>query len=262
MIDVMVWVLNESEAKHGDRLVLLALAEYAHKDGTKAFPRIEELRHRARLSERQTQESLRNLEAKGAISQTDTTRGGVKVYRVHMDEHAAKLKGVRNPRGAKSAGADSRTKGVQNDVGRGAESRGALIKEPSEPSKEPSPGAAKPSRTDAPLSHLLADLIARNDPDGSRPTPGKGWADAERLLQSKDGRSPEQIEMVIRWCMDDHFEQSNILSMPKLRKRYRELLSKATKGQPNRKPGSAASKADDDIRRLAELSKRLKEEGR
>jgi hypothetical protein len=91
VIDVMVWVLNRSEAKHGDRLVLLALAEYAHKDGSKAFPKIEELAHRTKLSERQVTNSLKYLRAHGAIRLDGTTRGGVKVWTVLMSAEAARL---------------------------------------------------------------------------------------------------------------------------------------------------------------------------
>lgn len=254
--NVFSWVLDNSEAKHGDRLVLLVLAEHAHRDGSKAFPGVPTIAHEARLSERQVTASLGKLEKVGAIQHTDTTRGGVKAYRVLMTDDAANLRGVKDSQGAES-GAD----GVKDPTQGGEKSASAHIKEPPANHQGNHARRSAPSREEAPLSHLLADLIARNDPDGSRPEPGKTWADAERLLQTKDGRSPAQIELVVRWCMDDHFEQSNVLSMPKLRKRYRQLLSKTTKA-PNRKPGSAASKADHDIRRYAELAEQLKKEGR
>ena len=38
-----------------------------------------------------------------------------------------------------------------------------------------------------------------------------------------DGRTPERIEAVIRWCREDAFWQSNILSTTKLRKHFDRL---------------------------------------
>jgi hypothetical protein len=93
---------------------------------------------------------------------------------------------------------------------------------------------------------LLADLIAANDPDGNRPEVGERWAEAEDRLQRLDGRTPTQIETVIRWVQADHFWQHNVLSMPKLREKYRQLLGKALTEHPERGP-TASAKADADI---------------
>jgi hypothetical protein len=38
-----------------------------------------------------------------------------------------------------------------------------------------------------------------------------------------DGWSPERIETIIRWSQANEFWQSNILSMPKLRKQFDQL---------------------------------------
>lgn len=102
----MVWVLDKSEARLGARLVLLTLAEYAHDDGTKAFPSVETISRKARLSERGTQDALRKLEADGMIRKTGTTRHGTSIYTVVMDEP-----GVQNPHPRSPA-----QEGVQNDA--------------------------------------------------------------------------------------------------------------------------------------------------
>lgn len=81
------------------------------------------------------------------------------------------------------------------------------------------------------LSELLADLIAANDPNGKRPSVTKRWLDAERLLITRDGRDPEQVEALIRWCQADEFERSNVLSMPKLRTRFTGLWQKAQRSK-------------------------------
>lgn len=129
------------------------------------------------------------------------------------------------------------------------------------PKRKAKPRRGAPGSDEAPLSHLLADLIAANDPDGSRPTVSKRWAEAEDRLQRLDGRSAQQIEVVIRWVQADEFWRSNVLSMHKLREKYPALVQKALSERPQR-GGKAASKADADVKRLLELQRQLKEEGR
>lgn len=87
----MSWVFKESKAKLGARCVLLALADYAHDDGSRAFPSIEVLSKKARLGERQTQRVLRDLERGGAIEFTGTTGAGTKIWKVLMTPEAALL---------------------------------------------------------------------------------------------------------------------------------------------------------------------------
>lgn len=83
-LPVMVWVLRNSEERLGRRLVLLALAEFAHDDGTKAFPALATIAARARLSESQTRSCLRELEEAGSIEHTGDTSKGVRIYSVLM----------------------------------------------------------------------------------------------------------------------------------------------------------------------------------
>lgn len=102
------------------------------------------------------------------------------------------------------------------------------------------------SRDDAPLSHLLADLVAFNG--SKRPTIGKGWLDAERLLLERDGRDPGEAERLIRWCQSDEFWRGNVLSMPKFREQYDRLrLQAQRKGGHN---GGGESKV---ARRIREI---------
>lgn len=123
------------------------------------------------------------------------------------------------------------------------------------------PGRGAPGAGQAPLSHLLADLIAANDPDGKRPNVTKRWGEAEDRLQRLDGRAPAQIEVVIRWVQADEFWRSNVLSMPKLREKYDALVQKATTESPER-GGKPAARADADIQELREARERLEREGR
>lgn len=89
----MSWVFKNSEARLGARLVLIGLADYAQDDGSRAYPSIEKLAEKARLSPRQTQRALRDLESAGAIKLMGTSQRGTKVWQVVMTEAAAKLRG-------------------------------------------------------------------------------------------------------------------------------------------------------------------------
>jgi hypothetical protein len=60
-------VLQESASRLGDRLVLLAIANHAKADGSDAWPGIAQLATEARLSERQVQRALRNLQDLGEL---------------------------------------------------------------------------------------------------------------------------------------------------------------------------------------------------
>lgn len=83
-IYVLSHVLKHSEARLGARLTLIALAEFAHDDGTKAFPSTATLVERTRLSKTGVKDALRKLREDGEIEQTGTTRGGVNIYRIIM----------------------------------------------------------------------------------------------------------------------------------------------------------------------------------
>jgi hypothetical protein len=102
---------------------------------------------------------------------------------------------------------------------------------------------------DAPLSDLLASLVAENT--GKAPTISKAWIDAERLMLGKDGRGPEEAERLIRWTARDEFWRANVLSMPKFREKYDQLLLTA-------KRGKTSSAGMDNARRLAERAKELR----
>lgn len=80
----LVWVLDHSEARLGQRLVLLGLAEYAHDDGSNAFPSVAMLARKARLSERATQTALRELERDGRICACGVSSFGTRIWRVIM----------------------------------------------------------------------------------------------------------------------------------------------------------------------------------
>jgi hypothetical protein len=63
----------------------------------------------------------------------------------------------------------------------------------------------------------------------------KTWAGHFDRMMRLDGRTPTQIEAVLRWVLNDPFWQSNVLSPRKLRERFDQLeicmrRSRAAKG--------------------------------
>jgi hypothetical protein len=83
----------ESNIEPNDKLVLLAMADYAADNGTQIFPSIETLVHKTSLSERTVQRSLRDLEAQELIvvvANAGGGRGKATNYMINVD----KLKGV------------------------------------------------------------------------------------------------------------------------------------------------------------------------
>lgn len=84
-------------------------------------------------------------------------------------------------------------------------------------------GKDKPGfRTDVDdLCELLANLIVENG--SKRPNVSDKWRRECRLLIDRDERTPDHIEIIIRWCQEDSFWNRNILSMDKLRKQFDRL---------------------------------------
>jgi hypothetical protein len=96
-LKAMIWVFDNSPSTLGARLVLLALAEFAHDDGRNAFPNVDTLCGRTRMSRKGVQAALRRLEADGAIAVQGRTRSGTFVYRIVMAQGGE----VTTPQGAK-----------------------------------------------------------------------------------------------------------------------------------------------------------------
>lgn len=88
---------------------------------------------------------------------------------------------------------------------------------------------------DLKLVQLLIDLMIANNPDSSTikhltTERQEEWIRQCRLLRERDGKTPEQIEAIIRFSQADSFWKGNILSMPKLREKWDQLWMKAQKG--------------------------------
>src|SRR5690606_34671307 len=63
----MTWVLTYSEARLGDRLVLLSIANHANSYGDEAWPSIDTLAEESRMSARQVQRAIQRLQKTGEL---------------------------------------------------------------------------------------------------------------------------------------------------------------------------------------------------
>ena len=71
---------------------------------------------------------------------------------------------------------------------------------------------------------LLIGLIQQNNPDWQMRGSKDNWAEHINKLHRIDGRSYEQIEMMIKWVQSDSFWSQNILSTYKLREKFNDLI--------------------------------------
>ena len=113
--------------------------------------------------------------------------------------------------------------------------------------------------TDAPLSHLLADLVAENDPDGKRPKVTRAWAVEEDRMLRLDGRKPEEAKRLLEWVhRKSTFWRKNILSMPTFRERYGQLYLDAV-SESEKKRGRDPAPGMTQAEQRAEQIKRKRE---
>ena len=130
----MSWVLKNSEARLGQRLVLLVLADHAKEDGSSSWPSIATIASEARLSESQVKRCLRELLGSKSIVKTGISKHGTHIYEVAMDEEARKAS-IDARRGAQIA-----PQGGANTTGEGGANttEGGRILRPEPSLKQPS----------------------------------------------------------------------------------------------------------------------------
>lgn len=72
------------------------------------------------------------------------------------------------------------------------------------------------------LGEVLLESILQRKPDFRRPNL-KHWARQMQALLETDGRTPQRVEAVIRWCRSDPFWSVNVLTPASLRKQFDRL---------------------------------------
>jgi hypothetical protein len=231
-IEVMSWVLNNSQVRGTEKLILIGLANHADADGHNAYPSVARLARYANVSERAVQQSLRNLEEGGHIYR-HFNEGGSAQQRADRrpNKYTVRMRGVQSS----SPRTDD---GVQSSAQRGEVQRTNGVQPTSpetslEPSIEPSlknvlsPDAQR-------LANLLADKIAENG--YKRPTVTQEWVRCMDRTIRIDGREPEQLEKAIEWVTGHDFWSMNVRSPQKLREHYDRLRAEASRTQKKSEP--------------------------
>jgi hypothetical protein len=86
----MSWVWQHSTAEGIERLVLLAIADQAGDDGAQAWPSVQRLASKTRVSVRTVQRAIRALEARGELAvQVNAGMRGANLYTVLIDPRHA-----------------------------------------------------------------------------------------------------------------------------------------------------------------------------
>lgn len=75
----VTWVLEQSKARLGSRLVLLSIASHANREGKQSYPSVKTICLESRLSRREVQYALRDLEESGEL-RTMPARGSSNRY--------------------------------------------------------------------------------------------------------------------------------------------------------------------------------------
>ena len=84
------------------------------------------------------------------------------------------------------------------------------------------------------LCKILADMIEANG--SKRPSVGRGWTEAARLMLDRDNRPYDEAAALVAWAQTDSFWKPNIQSMPKFRDKYDTLRLQRENQKPAEKP--------------------------
>jgi hypothetical protein len=247
------WVWENSRSANSSRLVLLAIAYRASRDGS-AKMSIPELAQTTKLGERTVQRAVDELVRLGEL-QAERSSGGhhPSNYQVIMSRgvNPAPLEDARGVNPAPPAPGvpilhPVNPAPLEPDIPQARPPRGVnpapLENDPLEVVTTGRSKAQVKDVSEVPLrddvQRLCAHLADRIEDNGSkRPAVTAKWRQAARLMLDKDGRTEEQVTAAINWCQNDEFWRSNILSMPKLREKYDQLrlqASRATARKPSR----------------------------
>lgn len=79
-VQAMAWVFDHSESTLGARLVLLAIANHADKEGRNSWASVRQLAEEARLSERKVQYALRALTKAGEIRSAGRSKARTNIF--------------------------------------------------------------------------------------------------------------------------------------------------------------------------------------
>ena len=210
----------------GRKIVLLALADMADKDGS-CWPSRELLAELTALSAASVSKHLKDLIDSGIVEQTRRRQKSA-TYRVirgallaaqDVQNQDVKEQDIENLdiENLNDSENDVKTSGIQTSL-KGNPQEPPLSSE--KPAEAENPEARK-------LCERLAELMTAN---GCKPpTITTKWLTSARLLLTKDGRDFADALAVLDWCQADDFWQDNIHSLPTFREQFDKLRGKAHK---------------------------------
>lgn len=194
-VEATTWVLRHSRAKGGIRLVLLALADHAHRDGTRAWPSVQTLADEANVSPRTAQRALRWGVEHGEIDHTGTGRNGVLVYSF--------------PALAGGDKCDTPLR-VTNATSRGDTGVTRTIKEPEEPSSSRSTTTTS-TDLEAETENLLW-LYETTIKDETGQAPARRPRDTDKARELAAAGVGEHFAEVIGWALADAYSRPRLLT--------------------------------------------------
>lgn len=244
-IHVLSWVLRNSDARLGPRLVLIVLADYAGEDGHGAYPSVDTIAREARLSRRAVQSALRTLVDEGLIADVGVSRFGTRIYDVLMG-------------GGGGATSAPRPSGEDNDPGgRSSRRQGGEAASPdpsTNPSGEPRDKDRARGEEDDAVGRLFGEwLSATGRSERTQLTPKRNAALRRRLREpaTGDGSREDDLRTAIRWVGgskwhrdNGHTELAVICSSPE---RVDGYLERAKAGQGAAAAASTMSQYDQAI---------------
>jgi hypothetical protein len=186
-IEAVSWVLRHSDAKLAARLVLIALADYSHPDGSEAYPSVDTIARHANLSRRSAQSALRTLEADGEIVRDGVGRNGTSCWRLTL------------------GGAESAPRAESGTRGRNLRTTGGEAPSPNpsrEPSKEPS--------TSAERARAKAQSLPDDFPDELKPHARRAFAILRDVAEQYNARevTPRGVGLAIMGHQGRRFVQT------------------------------------------------------
>lgn len=218
-IKVQSHVWDNSPAKGGELLILLAIADFADDNGV-AWPSVSTLAQKSRLSERQAQRNIRNLVASGDLA-IDENAGPHGTHRYRVLRVSS-----RHPR--QNVGVTSSAK--RGDI---RDKKGVTPTSPKPSGEPPKKPSDVPPRKPMPRNGAAQTLLAVLYEDILRIGPPTAYEKSVGQAQAlvKAGCTPEEMHGIAAWLLADTYWQKRGITIDTvMRHRDEYRASKASAG--------------------------------
>lgn len=124
-VQAITWVLEHSESRLGDRLVLLSIANHINSDSGVTWISVKTIAKESRMSDRQVQRALKRLEESGELEiDRNSSKNGTHVYHI---------RGMTNCQGDKLSGVTNRANRGDKSGKKNVRNVTRTVNEPKEP---------------------------------------------------------------------------------------------------------------------------------